>query len=742
MNSLTDSAFDFYVSRAALKATILISLLTVWVLIGVFTYLNRYTKRRYFTIWTTAWLFYVTWLTLNFTLIKVPDNQLLLMFKQWCLGATAAFLLWGSMRFLGKRVRQLLFGLFLAFLFVWSYVGVYHLDHPLESQIPIYALIGLASITTAWAFVEYRKKRGYVGASLLALGFFCWGIYFAAYPLVERSDDLATTGFFISAILQLFIAVSMIVLVLEEVRSTNQLAFQQIRSCNLEKSVLRTKVTSTEKRYRNLFDQTNEAIIITAAGDLRILELNETAERLLGINRAEAGKLVLSSFCQFKDSDAQPSNNAEWFSRVCEQRQLNLVRKNGGTTTSEVDGTPIDFEGQEAYQFFFREMTDRARLEQQLRQAEKLSALGQMISGVAHELNNPLAVVKGYLDLILSRHELNPQTRSDLTKVTTECNRAIKLVRNFLAFARVQPAHREMIDLNELIERVAELRQFDLKKASVFLSLELTRDLPTTHADADQIQQLIINLINNAIQAMEKIPGQRVVKISTERKGLGLLVIKIEDNGTGVPPELEHRIFEPFFTTKEVGTGTGLGLSIAHSIMADHRGRIYYQTSSLGGAGFFLEFPIVAAPVAPEPVGPPQETPQTNALKGAQVLVLDDEKSIAELVCEMLSTSGHHPTLCLNPVAALELLDKREFDLIISDFRMPVMNGEEFYQRVLEKHPALAQGMIFLTGDVVTDETLKFLQSTNRPHLGKPFHLAALEEVVAEALSKKETKSV
>jgi PAS domain S-box-containing protein len=740
MNILTVSGFDLYVPEDSIKATLLTSLLSVWVLIGLFFYLNLYTRRRYFTIWGTAWLFYALWLTLNMTVQHANETPLVLMFKQWCISVSAVFLLWGSARFLGQRMPQTLFGLFMVFLFIWSYIGAYHLDDRLQIQLPIFAVIGLASIHSAGCFYRYRQVRRYIGATLMSVGLVLWGLYLGTFPVFQMVDGLASTGYFISAVLQLFIAVSMIILVLEEVRSNNQLAVQQIQSHKSEKQALRSKVISTEERYRSLFDQASEAIIIASAEDLKILELNKTAERLLGISRSEAPEHHLGSFCQSSPEKPPPRTASEWTTYFTETRQITLVRKNGGTIPAEVDGAPIDFEGVRAFQFFFREMTDRLRLEQQLRQAEKLSALGQMISGVAHELNNPLAVIKGYLELIVAHHHLSPQTRADLEKVMHESNRAAKLVGNFLAFAREQPSHRQAVNVNEMIERMAELRKFDILVAGVELTLELDHSIPMTFADGDQIQQVIVNLVNNSVQAMVDRSQRRLLRVKSSCAD-GTIKIQVEDNGPGVPQHLETKIFEPFFTTKAVGTGTGLGLSIAHSILSDHHGRLYYQRSELGGAAFILELPVVTDTPCEQPAAapePPRPVPLFSKARPARVLVLDDEKSIAELLCEMLLMLGHNASLCLAAPQALALIEKEHFDLVISDFRMPLMNGQEFHEQVKQQNPTLARRIIFLTGDVVHEQTQTFLKSTGNPHLAKPFHLSGIERVIAEVLSHAE----
>jgi signal transduction histidine kinase len=213
-----------------------------------------------------------------------------------------------------------------------------------------------------------------------------------------------------------------------------------------------------------------------------------------------------------------PQTGNEWFELICLQQPLNLVHVNGTRIPADTTGTPVEFGGQNAYLFFFREITDRLRMEQQLRQAEKLSSLGQMISGVAHELNNPLAVISGYLEVILASHTLPEKTRQDLGKVAHESNRAARLVRNFLAFARSQPAQRQMANINDLITSVIELRKFDLSFSQVKIEAVLDRALPVTNVEADQIQQVLIILINNAIQAMSKMPDPRCVRMSTTFK--------------------------------------------------------------------------------------------------------------------------------------------------------------------------------------------------------------------------------
>ena len=729
--SATES--NLVLSGDQLKPALLISLLSVWVLVGVFYFLNTYTRRRYFSIWTAAWLFYALWLTLIFFCGQPVEKGSLWLrwLTEWCLCVSAVFLLWGSFRFLGQRVKQRLIALSLVFLVVWSYVDSYCRDQGVsEAQVhwSVFAFIGLASLITAGAFFRYRRIRQFLGASLLSVGFLFWGTYLCAYPLFET--QAAAAGFLISAVLQLLIAVSMIILVLEQVRFTHQKRDLFVR----EK--LQNKVWFTEERYQRLFQQAHEAIVIAARNDLRILELNNAAENLLGTNVRQATTQSLIAFCQIKiPPEKAPQSGHQWFELICSQQPLNLVHKNGTLIPADTIGAPVEFGGQSAYQFFFRAITDRLRLEQQLRQAEKLSSMGQMISGVAHELNNPLAVIGGYLEVILASHVLSDKTRVDLAKVAHESSRATRLVRNFLAFARSQPAHRQMANINELITGVVELRKFDLSLANVRIEVVLNQFIPATSIEPDQIQQVLIILINNAMQAMTGRPEPRGIRLSTSLNE-GIIRITVEDNGPGVPPEIESRIFEPFFTTKEVGVGTGLGVSISHGIMTEHGGHIHYERAALGGAAFVLELPIVSVEV---PLDSTRLVSATGGLAQAaprpeKILVVDDEKSIMEMLGEMLGLLGYTPSLCNSASEGLKQIGETKFDLVLSDLRMPEIDGPQFYRRAMELDARLERRFIFLTGDTVNEETKSFLRSTGQPFLAKPFRLASIEEVTRQIL--------
>ncbi len=727
---------DFTLPYSYVKATLTLSLLTVWVLVGLFQYLNRYTQRNYFSTWTAAWLFYAIFLTLNITLQSTPPNAFLVMWKNWSVGTSAIFLLWGSFRFLKFRAPQsFVIGLVLL-LSVWSYYAARQGETGLWVQAPAFLLLGAGSGVTAYAYMQVRRKRNMVGAGLLSFGFSLWGLYLTCYPFLELSKQLISMAFFISAMLQLFIAVSMIVLVLEEVRATAEFNRKRLLTAKTRQKILHSRVRSSEDRYRKLFEQASEAIVIASADDLKILEMNDAARLLLAASNLNQSDITLSRFCLVGQGGQNSAQ--EWFTWLTQQRQVQVIRSTGSTVQAEVTGSPIWFAGRKAYQFFFRELTERGRLEQQLRHVEKLSAIGQMISGISHELNNPLTSIKGYLELILARHELPGQTRVDLQRVAEESNRAANIVQNFLTFSREQSNEFRAVEVKQLIESAVDLRKFEMRASGVELDLDFAHELPSVRANADQIKQVLVNLINNSLYAVDDQPEKRV-RISVRFSDL-LVQIRVQDNGPGIPEAHRSKIFEPFFTTKPVGKGTGLGLSIAHTILKEHEGRIFYEPATIGGAGFVLELPAAHPELNFQPASTPaqqNESPMNfTTTNPARILILDDEITIAEMLGEMLELLGYSAVKCNAPRDALDLITRETFDIILSDYRMPHMNGQQFYKAAITKRPSLARRIIFLTGDVVTRETQEFLASTGNPHLAKPFQLVRVEKLISEVLER------
>jgi signal transduction histidine kinase/ActR/RegA family two-component response regulator len=753
---------DVSANDGKLRAGLFISLLSVWLLVGVFTYLNHYTRRKYFSIWTVAWLFYAVYLTTSYSLYwyygdfddAAHHRWWATMLKQWAISTAAVFMLWGSLRFLGKKVRQTMLSVFLIFLFVWSFAAnwrgyghIFEEDSLWLVQMPIFLLIGVSSVVTVWGFAKYRHKRKYLGAGLLTFGFLFWGFFVAAYPLLQQYAEYMSTAFFIASVLQMFIAVNMIILVLEQVRYLREKrALNQLKNKEREKTVLQSRVFLTEERYRKLFEQSSEPIVIATTDQLLIVGLNEAASRLLGIPLTEGERYSLMDF--FAERVAEPPTSPPgpaWFELVSGRRFLVLLRKDGGQVNVELFGSAIDFAGETAFQCYLREITDKSRWEQQMRRAEKLSTLGLMVSSVAHELNNPLMITQGYLELALQDPALSKTTRDHLEKASLEGQTATRRLRNFLNLSREGGEQKQKFDLNEIIQNVIELRHLEFMNAGVEVQLALAPGVLPVEANLEHIQQVILVLVTNAIQALAGMDRAGCLRISTQRDS-GLATVRFEDNGPGVPAHLRSKIFEPFFTTKPVGIGTGLGLSIAHSYLVDHHGRLYYQDSCQGGAGFTFELPLSVQGDAASPSEALVDRPGTAAaapLPEVSILVVDDNVAITDLLSTMLDILGHRTTVCHSGGEALERVKTQDYGLIFCDLHMPGMNGQEFFEAVAQIKPALVQKCVLISGDEqVSEFTSRTPAHGGFAVLTKPFSLSSLEKVTKERLEKPQASSL
>ncbi|MBI4168305.1 MAG: HAMP domain-containing protein [Acidobacteria bacterium] len=371
----------------------------------------------------------------------------------------------------------------------------------------------------------------------------------------------------------------------------------------------------------------------------------------------------------------------------------------------------------------------------QLIQAEKMTVVGQLVSGVAHELNNPLAGVLGYAQLLLRKGALG-ETRQGLLKIEAEAGRCKRIVQNLLIFARHHKPRKTLLDLNAVIESTLEMRDYHLRTDNITALRDLDPDLPRTMADMNQIQQVLMNMINNAQHAMLEVQRPHRMSIAT-RHHAGRIQIRLADNGSGIRQEHLPRIFDPFFTTKEVGRGTGLGLSICYGIIQEHRGAIRVESTPGKGTVFEIELPVqgegdATGPEATEPrevagEGPPPRT--------GRILLVDDETSILEVLGDVLRLDGHLVEAERDGIAALRRLRQERFDVVVSDLKMPGMGGQELFARLADIDPSLVRRLVFTTGDLANPETLKFLESAGNPYLQKPFDLNAVRSIVQRLLA-------
>jgi len=364
----------------------------------------------------------------------------------------------------------------------------------------------------------------------------------------------------------------------------------------------------------------------------------------------------------------------------------------------------------------------------QLLQAGKMSALGQLVSGVAHELNNPLSVIIGYGQLMLHR-EIPEALRRPVELMVTQGDRMAKIVRNLLYFARQRPPERVAIKIHHVIEQTLALRQNQLTLSGITVERDFAEELPTVIGDGQQLQQVFLNLILNAEQAIAA--EHRGGRIRFHTKVVDHWVrTEVTDDGPGIQPEVLPRIFEPFFTTKEVGAGTGLGLSVSYGIVEEHGGRLSAE-SERGRTTFTLDLPVGVAP-APES----HEIVVMPAFsgKGRRVLVVEDEPGVAELVVTLLREHDWKVDLATGGRVALERARRQRYDLVVSDIRMADGSGEEFYRAVVTENPALAARFVFVTGDTANSAAWAFLKSADVTVLEKPFRPEVFLDLVRRAV--------
>ncbi|MBI5492748.1 MAG: response regulator [Deltaproteobacteria bacterium] len=378
---------------------------------------------------------------------------------------------------------------------------------------------------------------------------------------------------------------------------------------------------------------------------------------------------------------------------------------------------------------YIRDITEQRLLVQKLMQSDKLSSLGELVSGVAHELNNPLTGITCFSELLMSE-PLGEYVKTRLKKINEASHRCKKIIDNLLTFSRWKHPEKRYEDVNKVIRKSLDLRSYQLNVDNIVVELALDENIPRTMLDESQILQVFLNLANNASDAIKEKGGDGRIKISSAQSG-GRLVIKFEDTGKGIPDDMMTRIFDPFFTTKGVGKGTGLGLSISYGIINEHGGTIYASSAEGAGSTFVVELPVLEEAALEEGK---EDKPEGSLMKGRadlRALILDDEQIILDLLNDALCNFGFLVERAGSGDEALKKLGEKDYDLIISDIRMPGMDGKTFYGEVRRTRPDAQKKIIFISGDSASKETQEFLKGAGNVSLKKPFTVEELNEAVS-----------
>jgi two-component system NtrC family sensor kinase len=515
----------------------------------------------------------------------------------------------------------------------------------------------------------------------------------------------------------------------------------------IDNARLYQEVKGSEERYRDLFANAYD-LIFTLDRQLRILSINKVGSAITGYAEEQLRGRPLREIASADVwEDAEQRFADLLMGRGIQPFELQLRRHDDERVVLEVSARLVNDRGRaRSIHCIARNLTERRRLEEQLVHSEKLSAIGQLVAGVAHELNNPLTSISGYTQLMLRDTGLRDDVRSDLKHINIQAERAARIVQNLLVFAREHKPERRMVNLNDEFRNTLSLRAYQLRVDNITVVNEMDSDLPLTVADPFQLQQVMLNLINNAHQAMTERggPGTLTLRtfVTTLPAGDGgattppMVVLSVSDNGVGIPARDLKRIFDPFYTTKPVGQGTGLGLSICFGIVQEHGGRIWAESELSVGTTVYVALPLLSDPAALDGEAPADGgADEPEARPSCRVLVVDDEEPVANLLSRLLRELGHQPTVVNGGAEALELIEREQFDLVLSDVKMPGMSGFELHQTIKQNNPELAARLVFVTGDMLSAATQARIAQSGNPYIAKPFAIERLETLVRTLLA-------
>jgi two-component system NtrC family sensor kinase len=485
------------------------------------------------------------------------------------------------------------------------------------------------------------------------------------------------------------------------------------------------ELARSESRYRHLFEDASDAIM-TFDSLGRFTSVNDAGERISGYQRDELIGKFFGPLLPLTELPRAVLEFRKALSGQPGQFESVVVRKDG--QRRHITITYSCPQRSREVLCLIRDATEEKQLQQQLVQSEKMGAIGQLVSGVAHELNNPLASIAAFAQLMLSDGNLNADDRHATDVISSEAKRAARIVHNLLTFARQHKAEKSYANINEVVENTLELRGYDLSVRGIEIERVFAEPAPSTMVDAYQLQQVILNLVTNAEQAMGALERPRHRLTVRTRTDSDTIRIEVEDTGPGIPADSLERIFNPFYTTKPVGHGTGLGLSISLGIISEHGGRIWAENvTGAGGARFCIELPRVAPARESAAVA---AAPQVALPGGLRILVADDEAPLRQSLTRFLERAGHTVIAVESGSAAMTAAREQSFDAILLDMRMPDVSGKQVFEHWRKEQPELARRVVFLTGDIVSTDLQHFLAGTGQPFLAKPFDLGVVLQML------------
>jgi PAS domain S-box-containing protein len=714
-----------------IKSALVLALISVWMVIVLFTYMNYTARRPHLSLWTVSWMFYSVYLAASIALEESPQTRILLMTSRACIGISALFMFWGSFQLTKAKRDQRELALGTLLIVVWSYFSAYRVQDGLWLTLVVFLLLAGAGVYTGILYMRTRRRSR--GSVILGVGFVLWGLHLLGFPLASGSSALMSGAYLTSAILALVIVVGMVV---ED-------------SAHL-----------SEHDYRALFDSSGDAIFLLDPGTLRIIEANQTAFRLSG---RKAGELVGREFlelCPELRPPSIPTNVAAITAAVNEPaREIRIVRPDGGELFCEGSASLVHCPKGPVLLFNVHDISARKQTEQSLRestrqlgstvaelretqkqivQQERLRALAQMASGVAHDFNNVLAKILGFNELLLSWPENLKDTekvKKYLQMTNAAAQEAVTIVNRLREFYRHRKESEvyESVDINETIAQAIVLSQPKWKDqmmasgATIIVDIELC-DVPPIRGSESDLREVLINLLFNAADAM---PQGGTVTIAT-RLEKDSIVIEVRDTGRGMSEEVRQRCFEPFYTTKGE-RGTGLGLAIVYGIIQRHRGAIDIRSEVDKGTVVVIRLPVSQV----ENAGLPPSGPAH--LRPLRVLLVEDDSQVRDIQAEYLRGDGHFVETAEDGRQAVDRFKRGHFDVVVADRAMPEMNGDQMTTAIKEVSPHTP--VLLVTG--FADMPMDGVKATHPPDLvlRKPITQTVLRQAIAQVLSANPTHS-
>ncbi|HTS16308.1 MAG TPA: ATP-binding protein [Verrucomicrobiae bacterium] len=711
-----------------IKSALVLALITVWMVIILFTYMNFSTRRSHLSLWTVAWMFYSVYLTASIGLEESPETPFLLMASRACIGISALFMFWGSFQLAEITRDQRELTLATALIVIWSYFAAYRVQDGLWLTLPVFVLLAAAGVYTGVLYMRARRRSR--GSIILGLGFLLWGIHLIGFPLASGSPVLMAGAYLTSAILALLIIVGM---------------------------VIEDNVTLSEQDYHALFDSSVEAMFLLDPNTFRVLQANQAALQLSG---RKADELIGQPFVDLCPAllsvlaRVDGSGAATVFNEA--GRELQLRRPDGAEFPCEGNAGLVHCPKGPVLLLGIRDVTARQQTERSLRestrqlattvaelreaqkqivQQERLRALAQMASGVAHDFNNVLAKILGFNELLLAW----PENLNDKDKVkkyiqmtSAAAQEAVTIVNRLREFYR----HRkesdvyQAVDVNDTITQAIVMTQPKWKDqmmasgATVVVDADL-KDVPPVRGSDSDLRESFINLLFNAVDAM---PQGGTVTVATSTEG-EWVVIQVRDTGRGMTEEIRQRCFEPFFTTKGE-RGTGLGLAIVYGIVQRHGGSIDVQSEPEKGSVFLIRLPVFRAEA-----GETGETTMNRAAPGRplRILVVEDEPQFRDIESEYLRGDGHFVETAADGREAMERFTRWGYDLVVADRAMPEMNGDQLTAAIKQASPKTPVVMVTGFADMPVDG----VDPAHQPNmiLRKPITQLTLRQAVARVLA-------